>query len=74
MLALAGVILTETTVFVAACTVKFAEPFIPPNEAVTFVDPAAVAATNPAVFTDAIDPDATDHVAVELTLAVEPSL
>jgi hypothetical protein len=34
----------------------------------------AFAVAIPALLTDAIDPELTVHVAVELTLAVEPSL
>jgi hypothetical protein len=44
------------------------------REAVTVVDPAAEAVATPAPLTDAIEPEATLHVAVELTFAVEPSL
>jgi len=74
MLAFAGVTLTEVKVFVAAWTVRPAEPLIPFSEAVTVVDPVAFAVTNPVLLTDAIDPEAVVHAAVELTLAVEPSL
>jgi hypothetical protein len=38
------------------------------------VDPAAAAVTNPVVLTEATEPEATAHAAVELTFAVEPSL
>lgn len=47
---------------------------MPLMEAVTVVDPAACAVTNPALVTDAIDAGFTAHVTVELTLAVDPSL
>jgi hypothetical protein len=73
-LAVEGVTLTDVTGFAADCTVNAAEPLIPLREAVTVVDPAAVAVTTPVALTDAIDPDPTLHVDVEVTLAVEPSL
>jgi hypothetical protein len=74
MLALVGATLTDVRVLVAACTVRAAEPLTPLNEAVTFVVPADVAVANPDELTDATDPEATVHVAVEVTLAVVPLL
>jgi hypothetical protein len=74
MLGFGGVTLTETRVGGGTCTVKFAESLTPLSEAVTLVDPAAVAVANPALVIDAIDPVPTVQVAVELTLAVVPSL
>jgi hypothetical protein len=68
------VTLTEVTVFVVDCTVRAADPFIPLSDAVTVTDPAAFAVTRPALLTDAIDTEFTVHAAVELTLALEPSL
>jgi hypothetical protein len=74
MLAVEGATLTEVTVFVADCTVRVAEPFNPPSVAVTVADPAAFALASPVLLTDAIDPEFTVHVAVEFTLAVDPSV
>jgi len=73
-LAVAGVTLTELTVFVLDCTVRAAEPVIPSSEADTVTDPSAFVVTSPVLLTDAIDPESTVHAAVELTLAVEPSV
>jgi hypothetical protein len=74
MLAVAGVTPTELTVFVVDCTVRAAEPVIPSSEADTVTAPSAFAVTSPVLFTDAIDPEFTVHAAVELTLALEPSV
>jgi hypothetical protein len=74
MLAVVGATLTDVTVPVAACTVKDAEPLTPLTDAVMVVTPTAADVARPVVLTDAIDPAATLHVAVELTFAVEPSL
>ena len=65
---------TAIDVTVSGGTVMAAVPVAPFNDAVTFVEPEALAVTKPLELTAATDEIATAHVAVELTLAVEPSL
>ena len=73
-LALAGETLIETTLAPVACTVSAADPLMPLREAVTVVDTESLPVANPPAETDAIDPELSAQVAVELTLAVDPSL
>jgi hypothetical protein len=75
MVEVAGATLTDERVFVVpAVTVRLAEPATPLNEACTLVDPAAVAVINPDLVIVATDAVLTLQVAVELTMAVVPSL
>jgi hypothetical protein len=74
MLAVAGNTKIEVTVTVAAVTVSDSDPLIPLSDAVTVVEPTATPVARPLEFTVANACVATDQVAVELMLAVEPSL
>ena len=74
MLADAGEIVIPVTVFAAAVTVSVAVPVIPPDTAVTGVDPAATPVATPPVLMAAIAALPVAHAAVEVTLAVDPSL
>jgi energy-converting hydrogenase Eha subunit E len=73
MLALGGATAIEVSVTPAG-TVIDAFPLIPPSEAVTVVEPAAMPAARPLEFTVATVGVATVQLAVELTLEVEPLL
>ena len=73
-LGLAGVTAMEERVFAAAVTVRVAEPVTPLSEAEMVVVPAATAVARPEVLTVAVAVLEEAHVAVALTLAVEPSL
>jgi hypothetical protein len=72
--AVAGNTEIEVTVPVAAVTVSDSVPLIPLRDAVTMVEPTATPVARPLEFTVANACVATDQVAVELMLAVEPSL
>jgi hypothetical protein len=76
MLAVAGVTAMVTSVFgtTTALTVSEAVPLTPLNEAVMVDDPAATAVANPAVPIVAAAVLELVHVALEVTLPVEPSL
>ncbi|MGA8431287.1 MAG: hypothetical protein WB729_15810 [Candidatus Sulfotelmatobacter sp.] len=74
MLAVVGDTAIAVTVGAIGDTVSAALPLIPENVAVTVVAPAAIPLARPVEFTVATDWLASDHVAVELTFAVEPSL
>ena len=64
----------ELSVGAAAATVMVAVPLKPLMDAVTVVEPEATALTRPPVLTVATAELAVAQVAVEVTLAVEPSL
>ena len=74
MLGVVGETEMAVTVFVAAVTVWVAEPLTPLSEAVTVDKPAATPVASPAEFTVATVLVVDVHVAVEVALAVEPSL
>ena len=73
-LALDGVTDIDDSVIVGPVTVNDALPVIPLKDAVTAVEPAVIPVARPLEFTVATTGVATVQVAVELTLAVEPSL
>jgi hypothetical protein len=73
MLALDGVTDIDVSVAVPA-TVRDAFPLTPLSDAATIVEPAATPVARPLELVVAIDAGALVQVAVELTLAVEPSL
>jgi len=72
--AIAGKTEIKVTDPVAAVTVSDSDPLFPLNDAVTMVEPTATPVARPLEFTVANACVATDQVAVELILAVEPSL
>ena len=74
MLALEGAIAIDMSVTVGAMTVSDALPLIPLSDAVTIAEPAAAPVVRPLDVTVATAGVATVQTAVELTLAVEPSL
>jgi hypothetical protein len=74
MLAVAGVTAMEESVFAAAVTVRAAVPFIPLNDAVTVLDPAATPDAIPAALIFAAAALELVHATVDVTFAVEPSV
>jgi hypothetical protein len=74
VLGVAGVTAIETSVFTAAVTVNAAVPLTPLSVAVTVLEPAATAVARPAALIVAAAVLELVHVALLLTLAVEPSL
>ena len=74
MLTLDGATEIDASVTVDAITVSDALPMIPLSEAVTIAEPAAAPVVRPLEVTVATAGVATVQVAVELKLAVEPSL
>jgi hypothetical protein len=74
VLALAGDTAIDVTVLVGAVTLSVAVPLIPLKAAVTVVEPDAAPVATPLELIVAIVGAPTVHAAVEVTLAVEPSL
>jgi hypothetical protein len=73
-LGLPGEIAIEVIVFTGAVTVRVAVPVTPLIAAVMVVEPAATPVANPAELIVATEGVAIVQLAVELILAVEPSL
>jgi hypothetical protein len=69
-----GVTAIEVMADETEVTASSAVPLTPFNEAVIVVDPAATAVARPAALMVACPVLELDHVAVEVTFAVEPSL
>jgi hypothetical protein len=74
MVALAGDTEIDVKAAVDAVTLSVADPLIPLSEAATVVEPAVTPVARPLEFIVATPGLATVQLAVELTLAVEPSL
>jgi hypothetical protein len=74
MLAVAGEIAIDFSVFAVAVTVSVAVPLTPLSDAVTVDEPAATPVATPAALIVAIEVFALLHVTVEVTFAVELSL